>query len=115
MKILFDQNISVRIVNKLKNIFPGCTQVRLVGLENASDLVIWEYARQNDYSIITFDADFFDLATLKGHPPKVIWLRIGNTSTANLEIVLSTYADTITEFINSSEFAEISCLEIKSH
>lgn len=115
MKILFDQNISVRIVDKLKGIFPNCSQVRFVGLENATDLAIWEYARDNDFCIMTFDADFYDLSTLKGQPPKVIWLRIGNTSTSNLENVLRFHAQTILSFITAEEMADMSCLEIKSH
>jgi predicted nuclease of predicted toxin-antitoxin system len=115
MKILFDQNISLRIVNKIKDVFPECSQVRLVGLENASDLEIWTFAKQNGYGIMTFDADFYDLATLKGHPPKVIWLRIGNTTTSNLEKVLRTHSETILEFLTSDETTDISCLEIKSH
>ena len=58
MKILFDQNISFRIVKSLKDVFPDCSQVRLEGLENATDSEIWAYATENDYSIITFDANF---------------------------------------------------------
>ncbi|RLD20543.1 MAG: hypothetical protein DRI71_10270 [Bacteroidetes bacterium] len=115
MKILFDQNISVRIVDKLKSKFPDCSQVRLLGLENATDLTIWEYAKVNNFCIMTFDADFYDLSTLKGQPPKVIWLRIGNTSTSNLEKVLRFHAPTILNFISSEEMEDMSCLEIKSH
>jgi predicted nuclease of predicted toxin-antitoxin system len=66
MKLLFDQNISHRIIHKLKSIFPGCTQVRLEGLENATDTNIWNYAKKYGFSIVTFDADFYDLATLNG-------------------------------------------------
>jgi len=113
MKILFDQNISFRIVKRMKDIFPGCTQVRLEGLENTTDTNIHEFAKKNGYSIITFDADFYDLVTLKGHPPKVIWLRIGNTSTIGLENVLRENAEVIKEFITSAKRARIGCLEIK--
>lgn len=114
MKILFDQNISFRIVKSLKDIFPDCSQVRIEGLENASDSQIWSFASDNEFTIITFDADYFDLATLRGHPPKVIWLRIGNTSTVNLEMVIRLHADSIKEFITSRQLDEIGCLEIKS-
>ena len=113
MKILFDQNISYRIVNKLRDIFPDGTQVRLEGLENATDAEIWNYAKKNGFNIGTFDTDFYDLATLKGHPPKVIWLRIGNTSTVNLETVIRQNEGIIKDFLTSETYSEIGCLEIK--
>jgi predicted nuclease of predicted toxin-antitoxin system len=56
MKLLFDQNISFRIIRKVGEFLPFATQVRLLGLENAKDLEIWEYAKVNSYTIITFDA-----------------------------------------------------------
>ena len=114
MRILFDQNISARISKKLSDLFSNCSQVRLEGLDNASDLEIWEYAKKNNFSIVTFDADFYDLSTLKGHPPKVIWLRIGNTTTANLEKVLRKYFDSISKFLSAEELSDIGCLEIIS-
>jgi predicted nuclease of predicted toxin-antitoxin system len=113
MKLLFDQNISYRLIRKLEDIYPDCTHVRKESLENASDLDIWNYARSNGYSIVTFDADFYDLATLKGHPPKIIWIRVGNTSTINLEKTFRIHQDSINEFLTSEEFVEIGCLEIE--
>jgi predicted nuclease of predicted toxin-antitoxin system len=88
MKLLPDQNISFRIIDKIKDIFPGSRQVRNLGLENSKDSFLWTYAKENDYCIITFDGDFFDMGIIKGSSPKVIWLRLGNTSTSNLEKVL---------------------------
>jgi predicted nuclease of predicted toxin-antitoxin system len=81
MNLLFDQNISFRIIKLINDVFPGARQVRELQLENSTDLDIWTYAKSNQYCIVTFDADFIDLSNLKGHPPKVIWLRLGNTST----------------------------------
>ena len=115
MKLLFDQNISHRIVSKISSFFPDCIQVRLSNLENSSDIEIWNYAKSNDYSIVTFDADFYDFVILKGHPPKVIWLRIGNTSTNNLEKILMEKKDIIQEFITSEKHKDIGCLEIKEN
>ncbi|MBL4652265.1 MAG: DUF5615 family PIN-like protein [Flavobacteriales bacterium] len=112
MKLLFDQNISHRLAHKLKAVFSNCSQVRIEGLENATDIEIWQYAKENKFSIVTFDIDFYDLATLKGHPPKIIWLRIGNTATSNLQKVLTNYSKSISEFISSEECKELSCLEI---
>jgi predicted nuclease of predicted toxin-antitoxin system len=88
MKLLLDQNISFRITNKIQDIFPGSKQVRELGLENSKDSAIWSFANENSYCIVTFDGDFFDIGLVKGTSPKVIWLRLGNTSTQNIEKVL---------------------------
>lgn len=113
MKLLFDQNISFRILSKVSNFFPEAKQVRELRIENFSDLEIWKFAKENDYTIVTFDADFYDLANLKGHPPKIIWLRFGNTKTDFLAEVLNSRNLIIKDFILSKEYAEIACLEIK--
>ena len=83
-----------------------------VGLENSSDSEIWEFARNNNLVIVTFDSDFYDLSVIKGIPPKIIWLRIGNTSTTNIAKVLNDNQDLIKEFIQSPDYKELSCLEI---
>ena len=113
MKLLFDQNISFRILSKISNFFPEAKQVRELGIENFSDLEIWKFAKDNNYTIVTFDADFYDLANLKGHPPKIIWLRFGNTKTDFLAEVLNSRNSIIKDFILSKEYAEIACLELK--
>ena len=72
MNLLFDQNISFRIVRLLEKTFPGCKHVKEVGLHNMTDSEIWEFAKNNDFTIVTFDADFYDFAVIKGIPPKII-------------------------------------------
>lgn len=112
MKLLFDQNISFRIVKKIEDILPQSNQVRLLGLENATDVDIWEYAKNNKFTIVTFDTDFYDLSLIKGTPPKIIWLRIGNTSTATLIECLKLNFELIVEFIQNNDYKNLSCLEI---
>lgn len=90
MKLLFDQNISFRILSKISSVFPEASQVRLLKLENETDINIWQYAREKDFAIVTFDMDFYNLALLKGSPPKIIWLRIGNTTTDKIAELLNT-------------------------
>jgi predicted nuclease of predicted toxin-antitoxin system len=114
MKLLFDQNISFRIVRNTQDIFPGSKQVRELGLENYKDSQIWTFAKENNYSIVTFDADFYDMGILKGSSPKVIWLRLGNTSTKNIEKILRKNFDLIKSFLSDPDFEEIGCLEINS-
>ncbi len=62
MKLLFDQNISFRILKKIEAEFPDAQQIKRLGLENASDTDIWEYAKNNHFTIVSFDSDFVDIA-----------------------------------------------------
>ena len=78
MKLLLDENLSRRIVPLIAPLYPGSSQVALLGLEQASDSFIWAYAREHDFIIVTKDSDFVDLSTLHGQPPKVILLKTGN-------------------------------------
>jgi predicted nuclease of predicted toxin-antitoxin system len=114
MKLLLDQNISFRIISKIQDIFPGSKQVRELGLENKKDSFIWSYAKDNGYCIVTFDGDFYDLGLIKGSSPKVIWLRLGNTSTLNIEKILRKNIDLIKTFLTDPNYKEIGCLEINS-
>ena len=109
MKLLFDQNISHRLLKLIQDILPESKQVRELGLENYSDKQIWEYAKENDYNIVTFDADFYDFSLVWGHPPKIIWIRTYNQTTKNVEELLRKYVSTILEFLNDNDLA---CLEI---
>ncbi|MEI7982271.1 MAG: DUF5615 family PIN-like protein [Bacteroidota bacterium] len=112
MKLLFDQNISYKVVRGLSKIFPDAKQVRELHLENATDHRIWEYAKKEGYTIVTFDSDFFDLTLLSGIPPKVIWLRFGNTSTDTLIKILQENQNLIREFIENPDYNEVGCLQL---
>ena len=113
MKLFFDQNISFRIISKIIDVFPEASQVRQLNIENYSDIEIRNFAKDNDYTIITFDADFFDISNIKGHPPKIIWLRFGNTTTNYLADIINIKKDIIIDFISKKEYQEFACLEIK--
>lgn len=88
MKLLFDQNLSPRLVQRLASLFPASTHVSLIGLDRAFDHEVWEHARINDFIVVTKDADYSDLSLLRSFPPKVVWLRLGNCSTQQIEDVL---------------------------
>ncbi|HLL73028.1 MAG TPA: DUF5615 family PIN-like protein [Pyrinomonadaceae bacterium] len=88
MKLLFDQNLSPRLVAQLFDLYPDSTHVHLAGLDQDSDQSIWEYARLNDYIVVTKDADYSDLSVLSGYPPKVIWIRRGNCKTSEIAFLL---------------------------
>jgi predicted nuclease of predicted toxin-antitoxin system len=82
MKLLFDQNLSHRLVGNLAAEFPGSVHVRDVGLAASPDADLWAYAAAHGFVIASKDTDFQQRALLYGHPPKVIWVRLGNCSTA---------------------------------
>ena len=72
--------------------FPGSSQVRLLGLDQADDRTIWAYAAEHDFCIVTLDSDFADLSNLMGAPPKVVWLKCGNRSTHYIENLVRSHA-----------------------
>ncbi len=109
MKLLFDQNISHRIINQLSDILPESRQIRQLGIENHSDKVIWNFAKANDYTIVTFDADFYDFSIIWGHPPKIVWLRSYNQTTTQIETIIREHPTDIQEFLFNEDLA---CLEI---
>lgn len=88
MKLLFDENLSRRLVPLLSDLYPGSEHVVLAGLERADDAELWRYAAANGLVIVSKDWDFLQLSTVRGHPPKVVWLRIGNCSVNTLAEVL---------------------------
>ena len=88
VKLLFDQNLSPKLVKHLADLYPNSDHLDLLGLGTADDTLVWEHARTNDFVVVTKDADFADLSVLRGFPPKVVWIRRGNCSTANIENLL---------------------------
>lgn len=98
MKLLLDQNISRKLIKQPSRAFPGTSHVYILGLSTASDIEIWEYAGTHAYIVVTQDSDFSERATIYGHPPKVVWLRMGNTSTQNIKTILMTRKKDILEF-----------------
>ncbi len=103
MRLLLDHNLSHKMAKRLATTFPGTTHVRDLGLAQATDQAIWEFARREDLIIVTKDDDFRQIAFLRGHPPKVIWLRIANAPTSALESLLLRHAADITDFAGSPD------------
>ena len=112
MKLLFDQNISYRIIEKISNLFPGSLQEKQAGLQDSKNSDIWDYTKKNDFSIVIFNSDFNDLSMIKESPPKIIWLRTGNTSTENIFQVIKENQELITKFLKDIDLKDVSCLEI---
>lgn len=87
MKLLFDENLSFRLVAALADIYPGSIHVRETGLLGADDLQIWNHAAEHGFLLASKDTDFYERSLVFGAPPKIIWLRTGN-STVNETIAL---------------------------
>lgn len=98
MKLLFDQNLSSALVARLSDLFPGSDHVRNVGLAECDDSAIWRHALENGFTIISKDSDFQQRSLLLGAPPKVIWLRVGNCSTDQIEKLLREHSVTLHTF-----------------
>ena len=98
--LLFDQNLSHKLPALLQDDYPGCKHVRDFKLSAGSDTQIWTCAIENNLAIITKDEDFFNRSTIKGHPPKVIHLEIGNCKTAEILELLKSYKDGIYWFLD---------------
>lgn len=109
MKLLFDQNLSRKLVNRLADIFPESSHVQSHDLAEKTDTEIWEFAKLNDFCIVTQDADFPERSRLYGSPPKVIWLRCGNAPTSQVEALLRAGEEAIQELL---ENPDINCLEL---
>ncbi|PZC48895.1 MAG: putative nuclease, contains PIN domain, potential toxin-antitoxin system component [Chloroflexi bacterium] len=88
MKLLFDQNLSPRLVHSLSDLYPGSSHVREVGLASAVDSQAWEYAKGDGFVIVSKDSDFRQLSFATSQPPKVVWIGRGNCSTADIEAIL---------------------------
>lgn len=109
MKLLFDQNLSHKLPELLCDLFPGSVQVKQLDLGQADDRRIWDVAEAGGFAIVSLDADFAELAQLRGPPPKVVWLRCGNQPTRSVADLLRRRVAAVEAFDADLEAA---CLEI---
>lgn len=102
MKLLFDQNISFRILKHIPSEITT-SHVKKEGLINAQDYEIWKFAKSNEFTIVTQDSDFNDLFFLNGFPPKILWFKTGNLRTIDIADFLKIHLEDINNFINNPE------------
>jgi predicted nuclease of predicted toxin-antitoxin system len=103
VKLLFDENLSPRLTGLLADVYPGSAHVDDCGLGSADDEAVWRYARDENFSIVSKDSDFQERSVVRGSPPKVIWLRTANCTTAEIETLLRAAQPIITRFVNEDE------------
>ena len=108
MKLLFDENLSPTLPNRLSDLFPQSLHVRDVEMQAVADSIVWDYAQANDFIIVSKDADMHDLSLVLGNPPKVIWLRLGNCSTSQVENLLRRNFNTIKVFYEDQNLSLLS-------
>jgi predicted nuclease of predicted toxin-antitoxin system len=109
LKLLFDQNLSRKLVIRLADIFPNSSHVQFHNLDDKTDTKIWEFAKINNFCIVTQDVDFAERSRLYGSPPKVIWLRCGNLPTQQVESLLRSGVEVIQELFDNPS---LDCLEL---
>lgn len=98
MKLLFDHNLSPRLVVMLSDVFMDSSHVSLHGLGTADDATVWAFAQANGYAIVTKDSDFPDLSVRLGFPPKIVWLRLGNCTTQDVAAALHVNRSSLESF-----------------
>ncbi|MGC8489204.1 MAG: DUF5615 family PIN-like protein [Clostridia bacterium] len=98
MQLLFDENLSPRLVTDLADMYPNSIHVRDVGLTGATDAAIWAYARDHRFLIVSKDTDFYQRSVLYGPPPKVVGVRVGNSSTRAIADLLRVAAPVLHRF-----------------
>ena len=98
MKLLFDQNLSWHLPQKLSDLYPDSRHVREFGMKESQDIDVWDYAKAHGFVIVTKDLDFQQRSLLFGHPPKVVRLRVGNCPVQTIEDLLRRYAPVIQKF-----------------
>jgi predicted nuclease of predicted toxin-antitoxin system len=82
LRLLFDHNLSPRLVRLLSDVYSECSHVQDLDMATASDTDVWNYAAEHGYTIVSKDADFHQRSLVRGAPPKVVWIRRGNCSVA---------------------------------
>ena len=103
MKLLFDENLSPELVRALAAEYPASSHVHLVGLGRALDDEVWRYAGEQGFLIVPKDSDFHEKSLLRGSPPKVVWLRLGNCSTREIQELLRHYVQSVRDLATDPE------------
>jgi predicted nuclease of predicted toxin-antitoxin system len=103
VKLLFDENLSPRLAGLLADVYPGSAHVHDCGLGSADDEAVWQYAKDQNFTVVSKDSDFQERSVLRGYPPKIIWLRAANCTVAEIESLLRAAQAIVTRFISEDE------------
>jgi predicted nuclease of predicted toxin-antitoxin system len=103
MRLLFDEQLSERLVRLFGDVYPDSRHVTHVVGEGAPDEAVWRAAVEHRCALVTRDEDFHRLSVLRGAPPKVIWLRIGNCTSSEVARLLRVHRETVRAFLDQSD------------
>jgi predicted nuclease of predicted toxin-antitoxin system len=103
VRLLFDEQLSEELVQTLCDVFPDSLHIRLMDAGGAADSTVWQLAREHQCVLVTKDEDFHRLSVLRGAPPKVVWLRVGNCATEDIARLLRDHSEDIRRFEAQSE------------
>ena len=103
MRLLIDEPLSEKLTEFLQDLFPESLHVRSLGAGGAPDPMIWDLAINHDCLLLTKDEDFHRLSILYGAPPKVIWVRLGNCTTDDIEDLIRRHQQSIERFAAQDE------------
>jgi predicted nuclease of predicted toxin-antitoxin system len=103
VKLLLDENLSPRLVDLLSDLYPGSDHVHNLNLGGANDSEVWDYAKLHGFAIVSKDSDFAERSVLESDPPKIIWVRLGNCSTEEVEKLLRSAHQMIRGFLEEDE------------
>jgi predicted nuclease of predicted toxin-antitoxin system len=98
MKLLLDNNLSPKLVSQINDLFSDSSHVTFLNLDRASDMEVWNRAKQAGFTLVSKDSDFNELLASKGFPPKIIWIRLGNCTTAEILNALRENYEAILDF-----------------
>jgi predicted nuclease of predicted toxin-antitoxin system len=107
MKLLFDENLSPKMVMVLADVFPDSVHVDRIGLGRSPDDDVWLYAKENGFMIVSKDSDFYEKSILYGHPFKVILIKRGNCNNRQIQLILRNKIELITEFYQNDDVSFI--------
>jgi predicted nuclease of predicted toxin-antitoxin system len=110
VKLLFDQNLSHKLVDLLVDLYPESVHVRQAGLRDADDSEIWAYAATNGFTIVTKDEDFNARSVVLGFPPRVVWIQTGNCATDRVHLLLRRNCEDIFAFGRGDEVGVLALL-----
>lgn len=103
MRLLFDEQLAEELCDLLRDAFPESHHVRLLGRGGVSDDSVWQLAVEHRCVLVTKDEDFHRLSVLRGAPPKVVWIRLANCTTAEIASLLLEYRSDIQRFVDQGE------------
>ena len=101
---MFDANLSRKLTAALADVYPGSIHVSVLGPE-PEDEAIWEYAKAGGFIVVSKDSDFYRMSVAWGAPPKVVWLRVGNSPTRLVEQVLRRHKADLEQFFTDNDAA----------